>query len=72
MVEIHTSVFSRINNDIAAESDDVVAAGDGSEDARLDVQRSVTPSRSVRVIELHSALLVKAHLIFTMHKTNLL
>ena len=37
----HVSGFSKIKPDIAAESDDVVAAGDGGEDARLDVHRTI-------------------------------
>ena len=41
-----------MNSDMAAESDDVVATGDGGEDARLDVHRSVGASWPVGVVEL--------------------
>ena len=53
VVEKHIGEFSGINNGSAAVGDDVVAAGDGGEDACLDVHRTVSSSRSVGVIELH-------------------
>ena len=40
VVEPHLGDLSRMNIDKAAESDDVVVTGDGSEDTRLDVIRS--------------------------------
>ena len=52
MVEIHPSVFSSLNLGVGAEGDDVVAAGDSGEDARLDVHRAVSSSRLVGVIKL--------------------
>ena len=51
--ELYPSVFSTKNMEIAAEGDDVVAAGDSSEDARLNVHRSVAASWSVRIIKLN-------------------
>ena len=53
VVEIHDSGLFRKNIDMAAEGDDVVAAGDGGEDARLDVHQAVGASRLVGVVELH-------------------
>ena len=47
VVEIHLSPFPRRNIGNPAEGDDVVAAGDGSEDARLDVHRAVGSSRPI-------------------------
>ena len=41
VVEIHVCRFSSINTDGAAVSNNVVAAGDGGEDARLDVHRTL-------------------------------
>ena len=48
VVEVHGCGFFNMNIGKAAESDDVVAAGDGGEDACLDVHRSVSTSRAVR------------------------
>ena len=42
VVEMHDSGLLRKNIDMAAEGDDVVAAGDGGEDARLDVHCSIS------------------------------
>ena len=58
VVEVHHSVFSSMNSDMAAESDDVVATGDGGEDARLDVHRTICSPWAVGVVKLHAYLLV--------------
>ena len=67
VVEVHVSVSSSMDLDIGAESNDVVAAGDGGEDARLDVHRTIATcvnivsinlnkqtSWAVGVVELHT------------------
>ena len=64
--EPHDSEFFSLNLGKSAVSDDVVAAGDGGEDARLDVHRSIATcvnivsinlnkqtSREIRVVKLH-------------------
>ena len=56
--EPHDSEFFSLDLDKSAVSDDVVAAGDGGEDSRLDVHRSISSSWPFGVVELHSDLVV--------------
>ena len=54
VVEMHDSGLLRKNIDMAAEGDDVVAAGDSGEDARLDVHLSISASQVIGVVELNT------------------
>ena len=58
VVEKEVRVETSMNGGNAADSDDVVATGDGGEDARLDVHRTICTSRAVGVVELQRDVVV--------------
>ena len=58
VVEKEVRVETSMNGGNAADSDDVVATGDGGEDARLNVHRTICSPWPVGVVKLHAYSLV--------------